>query len=465
MTRTTWAAALLVAVTSALGCGATTTIVQTAPPPPPEDPDVVELRGELGNEFVQAAQPSEVIARLRVSGDRLAEVARPPINLGLVIDTSGSMEGDPIRDARDASLSLLDLLAPGDRLSVVAFNSRADVVLPSTEITGAGLDEVRAAIEQMQAHGTTDLAAGLAAGIAQVSAHRFTEGVNRIVLLGDGVPNDEAPIRPLAQGAGQAQIPITALGLGQDYNEVLMGEIAQLSGGHFHYVEDSSAVAATFRDEVLRLSRLVARGVMMILSPGPGVQIESVVGQSVTASGNQVNINVGDLAEGESRDVIVRMRAEGRREGASVELLDATLSFVDAVAGAGPLERRVFLGARATADIERFEQGRNAEVMRDAERMQAAAVVIEALRVARAGDYGRAHDLLEEAEHQLDAVGDLESVRLRDLRRSMPVAPAPPAPSSSARPRSAPAPAPRSEEFEARSREAHDQGMRTLQGR
>src|SRR3954468_11625750 len=78
--------------------------------------EIIELGSGASNRFVRADQPGEVLVRLRLGARARREAKRSPVNLGLLIDTSGSMEGDAIRDARAASLALLDSLAEGDRL-------------------------------------------------------------------------------------------------------------------------------------------------------------------------------------------------------------------------------------------------------------------------------------------------------------------------------------------------------------
>src|SRR5262249_49922339 len=156
------------------------------------------------------------------------------------VDTSGSMEGRAIADATTASKLLVDSLKDGDRLSVVRFDSTAEVLAASTELDGQSRTDIKKKLNALSARGTTDMEAGLRMGIAQVSAHLNPQGINRVVLLGDGIPNEESAITGLVQSARSSGISITSLGLGSDYNESLMGTIAQLSGGKFHYVEDSS---------------------------------------------------------------------------------------------------------------------------------------------------------------------------------------------------------------------------------
>ena len=370
--------------------------------PPGHDPEVVAMQGALGNRFVRAGETTEVVARLHIDVSAVRGAHRPPINLAVVVDTSGSMEGAPIGDARAATRALLSQLQQGDRLAVVAFSSTAEVLLPSTVIDSHSMDQLGSAIDRMEARGTTDLRGGLTAGLEEVVRHWDPSGVNRVVLLSDGVPNDASGIESMAQAAGERSIAITALGLGVDYDETLLGAIAQRSGGRFHAVEESSAVAQVFRDEVLRLVRTVARGAYVELSPGPGVTIEGVVGPAASSTGTGVRVEIGDLSEGDARDVLVRVRTAARREGATVELMDAVLHFSDAVDGAGALERRVFLGAHASASDDEIATGRDESVERDAARLMAAEVTIRAIAMARTGEIDQARAILAQAAYEAE---------------------------------------------------------------
>lgn len=433
-----------------------------------EDPNAIVMEGALGNRFVTAGQPSTVLTRLRIATRPLTNLARPAINLALVVDTSGSMDGRAIADARTASLALLEQLQDGDRLAVVVFHSRTELMVPSVVLDDETRADARTKIGAMASSGTTDMANGLRVGLEELLRNYQEGGVNRLVLLGDGVPNDAAPIAALAQAAGERHIAITSLGLGVDYDETIMGQIAQLSGGHFHYIENSSTVAAVFRDEVLRLQRIVGRNAVVTLTPGPGVRIESVVGQVVSQNNGSVSVSIGDVSEGDTRDLLVRLSADGRRAGANVELIDAVMSFDDAVVGAGRLERRVFLGAKATASETEITTGRNEEVERDAARMQAAATQIQAIALARGGELEAARASLDaavtEARNRAAATNDqylaAEAERMSTLSGALPsLASAPPS-----QPGTAPAPAYQfSDDAPAVVRRSHDRSMRAVE--
>jgi hypothetical protein len=186
------------------------------------------------------------------------------------------------------------------------------------------------------------------------------------------------------------------LGLGLEYDETLLGAVAQRSGGRFHYLARPADVARVFRDEVMRLERVAGRNAVVTMTPGPGVTIQSVVGNQPQPSGRGLYVALGDLAVGESRDLVVELSVEGRRSAANVELLDALLVFDDAVGEAGRVERRLFLGAHATENEQELASGRNEEVLREAARIEAAAATVQAIELARSGEVDRAREVLAE---------------------------------------------------------------------
>src|SRR5262245_57350682 len=105
---------------------------------------VVSLEAAPTNRFVPAGQSTQAVAHVAIRVAKLDRTGRPPANVALVVDTSGSMEGKAIDDARTAALALFDSLAPKDRIAVVVFNSKAQTILPSTPIEDADLKAVRA---------------------------------------------------------------------------------------------------------------------------------------------------------------------------------------------------------------------------------------------------------------------------------------------------------------------------------
>jgi Ca-activated chloride channel family protein len=357
-------------------------------PSGPETP-AVSLDAALGNKFVKAGASTSMVARIGLAARPRSATARPPVNLALLVDTSGSMEGRAIADARAASLALIDSLAPEDRIAVVDFNSKAEVLLPSTMLEDADAKDLKKKIAGMKATGTTDMAGGLRMAVDEVTRNLQRDGVNRVVLVGDGVPNDDGPILPLVAQAAAQGVSVTALGLGNDYDETLMGRIAQQSGGRFFYVEDSTKVASFFAEEVTRLHRVVARQAFLELQPGPGVSVTGVVGRpSQNGSDRSVTVQLGDLSLGEQAEVVVELAAASPKDGANVEVLDAVLHYLD---GVGAMhEERVFVGARSTQNAKSIEEGHVKTVEDAFARAKDAATTLERIEQQRNSDRGNA---------------------------------------------------------------------------
>ena len=304
----------------------------------------------------------------------------------------------------------------------------------------------------MAASGTTDLAGGVAAGLQQVRVSLDAQGINRIVLVGDGAANDAAPLPGLAQSALQNGVAITALGLGLEFDETQLLALSRGTGGSFHFVEEPADVARVVDDEVLRTTRVVAKDGWLALRPGPGVAIEEVLGATATASGRGFQVRLGEMSENQTVDLVVRLGVGAHRDGATIELLDADLRYVDALGDGGAREARGFVSARASAARADADASLDPEIEHLAARMRVASLVVQAVASARGGDLRGALSLVDLAaklarsgattfgDAELAAkVKELAKLRL-SLPRLVPVTTAPADPWSGGGPMPSPAP-------------------------
>jgi len=388
--RTSLPFTLVALVLFVLGCS------PAASPSGARDPNAVRVEASLGSPVLLANGDSTVYAVLRISTAARPARERGPVNVALAIDTSGSMEGEAIVAARRASLQVIDALKDGDRLAVVVFHSKAEVLVPSTELDDEVRAEARQRISAMEARGTTEMAGGLQTALDQVLANYNPNGINRVVLLGDGIPNQAANLEYTAKRAADRGVAVTTLGLGLDYDETLMGKLADLSGGRYRYIETADKLVGFFREELDRLDTVYGRQASVTLTPGPGVRIDAVVGGETVSPGSAAAyLPLGDIVRGDSRDVVVRMTVTPRKAGVPIELLDAVLTFDDALEQAGRLERRLYLGARTTLDEGEVAKAKNPAVELSAALAEASATTLHALELGKQGAYLRARGLLE----------------------------------------------------------------------
>lgn len=372
-----FAAILLGGAATAIACG------RTPPKAAESSASPLVVAAALDAPLVRAGASQTLLAKIDLSTAFDQSAKRPPVNVALVVDTSGSMEGKAIADARAASLSLLETLSPGDRLSVVAFHSKAETLLPSTLIKDADMKKVRASIEGMKAQGTTAMSEGLRLGLDEVRSHLVAGGVNRVILVGDGVPNDDHAIQSIVHDANASAISITTLGLGPDYDEVLMGRVAQQSGGKFSYIDDSSKVGSFFKEEVVRLHRVVAKNAVLELHPGPGVVVTNVIGRPSSRIDRRLDVLVGDVTAGEKSVFVVELASNPAKDGAAIEALDAVVRWTDETGKSH--EDRVFVGAHASNDETAITKAKDPKVT------DAAAVARDAENVLRQIESDRAH--------------------------------------------------------------------------
>jgi Ca-activated chloride channel family protein len=360
--------------------------------------DLLTLTADAERSVIVAGQNTDMFVRVRLTANDMASSKRPSINLALVVDTSGSMRGEAIANARQACLAVVDSLKKGDQLTVVTFGSRAEVLVPLTVLDGMNAKDVHKKIRGMTANGTTNMGAGLQLGLNHVQQRMLPNGINRIVLLGDGVPNDANPVRNVARQAGRAGVSITSLGLGIEYDETLMNLVAQTSGGTFHFIDTPAKVAAVFNEEVSRLERVVAKQGWLELTAGPGVQINSALGLVGGWSGSKYRIQLGDLSEGQTREVMLHVTVASHRDGATVELFDASFRYNDQIHDLQNREVNKFVSLQASHNQAAITEGRHPDIEHKATRFRVADLFVRAIASARGGHVPTAKKLLQEAE-------------------------------------------------------------------
>jgi Ca-activated chloride channel family protein len=163
------------------------------------------------------------------------------LNLTLVLDHSNSMNGTRMDKVKVAAHQIIDQLSEKDILSVVAFNDRAEVIIAATPVTNK--QNLKAKISMMAAAGGTEIFNGLSKGLEQNRRYLGPKLVNHIVLLTDGNTfGDQDKCLELAREASSEGISISAMGLGQEWNDEFLDELASTTGGTSSYINTANAV-------------------------------------------------------------------------------------------------------------------------------------------------------------------------------------------------------------------------------
>lgn len=255
---------------------------------------------------------------------------RTPMNLCLVIDRSGSMEGQPLEYVKQACSHVVDLLLPTDVLSIVTFEEVVEVLMPPQQVSNK--DMVKSGIARLAAGNTTNLYDGLSLAMQQVSQFIETNRATRMIVLTDGDPT--AGIKDysaLVNHAGELQakgISVTFLGFGPDYNEELLAGMAKRAGGTYHYIPQPHLIPEIFRDELNKLMTTVTRNMSLELKLARWVQMNA----PQQAMDGTVTIPLADMERGSVIQQVIDLEFPNHPLG-HYRVLGGKLTYEDLIAG------------------------------------------------------------------------------------------------------------------------------------
>ena len=253
---------------------------------------------------------------------------RMPLNLCLVIDRSGSMDGEPLEYVKRACGYVVDLLEPTDILSIVTFESQVDVLMPARRVVNRQL--IKEHVNRIEPGNTTNLYDGLVAGYRQVQSAVAPGYLSRVLILSDGDPTagirDFATIVARVAEAKTAGVPTTALGFGPDYNEELMAGIARRSGGNYHFIDRPDRIPDVFRRELDQLMTVVAKNLKLRLNLSRWVQVRQIYGLQPQFGSRSADVSLVDLDRGGSVNVLVEVEL-GQRPAGLYRILNAELTY------------------------------------------------------------------------------------------------------------------------------------------
>lgn len=295
-----------------------------------ENSSEIKFQAKSGKPFVQANKKQIIPVKISLQGVNLKSASdRAPINVSLVLDKSGSMEGEKILQLKEASKLAIDLLNPNDSISLVTYDDQAHVVFTASKLNNK--NQLISAINEIKADGSTALYDGVKSGGNQVEKLLQKDKVNRVLLISDGLanvgPSSTDELARLGSSLREKNISVSTIGLGLDYNEDLMNTLAQKSDGNHAFVENADQLADIFRKEFGDMLSVVAQNVTVKIVCPDGVRPVRVLGREADIKGQEITVNLNQIYSNQEKYIIAELEIPAKASGETAQIANVKVNY------------------------------------------------------------------------------------------------------------------------------------------
>ncbi len=335
-----------------------------------------------------------------------------PLNFCMVLDHSGSMQGEKLTSMKAAARRVIQTLQPDDIVSLVVFDDTVHVVVPATPVQDK--EALASRVDTIIEAGGTAMSLGLQAGMAELQKNQGTSHIAHMLLLTDGQTwGDEDTCRAIARSLAQSGVRLTALGLGAEWNEKLLDDLAEVTGGTSDYIAEPAEIDQVFQRTLQNVqgtavteTRLLLRLVRDVTPRAVHRAMPSISNLGYQPIGqNEVAVNLGDLAYGSGSSVVIELLVPTRATG-SFRIAQAELHYTPVGKNAEQemIKQDVMLEFTADPDAATY----NPTVMNLVEKVTAFKLQTRALAEAEIGNTSGATQKLRAAATRLLDLGELE---------------------------------------------------------
>lgn len=375
-------------------------------------PNDVQLTTKWARSPLPAGTPQVAYLLIDAQAQGQATAAVAPINFCMVLDRSGSMDGPKMDNLKRAVMAVIETLRPDDIVSVTVFDETADVIVPAQP--AADKVALNNRIEAMRVQGGTAMSTGLEAGVAELGRNMTPDRVSYLLLLTDGQTwGDEDRCRAIAGELGQAGVRMTALGLGDEWNERLLDDLAAATNGTSDYIANPQDITQYFQRAAQAAQNTAVRNARLLIRVSSGVTPRAVyrvkpmianLGYTPIAE-REINIELGDIETGPGATVLAELMIPARPEG-EYRVAQAELTYD--VPQEQRLDQRVRVDGLVQLTADPGAVGVDPATMNLVERVTAFKLQTRALSEAAAGNTAGATQKLRSAATRLLDLGELD---------------------------------------------------------
>ncbi|MFB3787787.1 MAG: VWA domain-containing protein [bacterium] len=344
-------------------------------------------------------------SRLLVTVETPRKTGRPrrPLNVAVVLDRSGSMSGAKLQRVKEATRILVEKLGPEDIFSLTVFDTVVTPLVAPMPVRDGGHSIART-IEAIHAGSSTNLSGGYLQGCDFARRNNSPERINRVILLSDGLANEgithPQELARLAQAHRRENLTTSTIGVGSDFNEELMGKMAEQGGGSTYFIDRPEEANSVFLEELGDLKAVAATGFQIRFAPSlPGVQAAQLNNYGQPAADVYY---LGDILEGIPKHLVLEVKLPPARQEGRVEIGRLEFLFHEAVETGFQGRREEFPVELDVVALDEFASIIPVrEVTLQAAYLTVAAVKAESIRLSDQGHFQEAAAVLENCANTL----------------------------------------------------------------
>lgn len=363
----------------------------------------LRLKASTSHGYIKTGDVSDVYAAVDISAVEHQGDERPPLNISIVIDRSGSMAGDKIEHARLAARRLVNVLDEGDRVAIVSYGSDVSVDFSSRPVSALNRDQMLSAIDNITVSGGTNLSGGYQQGLSEVTRWKTGDSINRVILMSDGNANIGVTYLPelerMARNGLSQGVSLSSIGVGLDYNEDLMTRMANEGAGNYYFVDNSATIAEVFEKELKGLASTVARDTALVIKLAPGVSLRELYGFPYRESNGQIMISLAEFRSEQSKNVLMKIGVPG--DASKRAIMDVQLSYVDLLHDDASQHQSVQLHSIATTDEVKLANAVDAQVISRVQQVEVANSMQQAMKLYEKGDASAAAQVISTQQKRM----------------------------------------------------------------